>query len=133
MYPRPSADLVIGEENSKGEEDSNEIWESDDELEDATESVSPVDENEAVDIDMEDDGGNQVQTAEDRVRAALERTAAMFSPPAKPAKMVVLPDEAPQDHHFIRSTTQPLSGNFIGRVAKEQNILFSALPEGELS
>lgn len=128
---RLSTDLIVGGEDGKGEEDNDEIWETDDEFEDATDNISPIDEKEAMDIEMEDDEATHVETAEDRVRAAIERTAAMFGPPTKPAKMVVLPDEAPQDHHFIRSTTQPLSGNFIGRVVKEQNILFSALPEGK--
>ena len=130
MHPRLSADFITGGEDSN-KENNDEIWETDDEFEDATESISPTDEKQAVDTEMEDEDETDVETAEDRVRAALERTAAMFGPSAKPAKMVVLPDEAPQDHHFIRSTTQPLNGNFIGRVAKEQNILFSALPEGE--
>lgn len=131
MHPRLNADPITGGEDSNGEEDNDGIWETDDDFEDATENISPVDEKEAMDIEMEDEEVTHVETAEDRVRAALERTAAMFSPPAKPARMVVLPDEAPQDHHFIRSTTQPLNGKFIGRVVKEQNILFSALPEGE--
>ena len=131
LHTRLSANLIIGEEDSKDEEDHDETWETDDEFEDATDNISPIEETEAMDIEMEDDEATHVETAEDRVRAALERTAAMFGPPTKPAKMVVLPDEAPQDHHFIRSTTQPLNGSFIGRVVKEQNILFSALPEGE--
>lgn len=130
MHSPLNADLFIDDDDKESEGDYDSTWETDDEFEDATESASPSDENEAVDTEMEDDG-NHVETAEDRVRAALARTAAMFNPPAKPAKMVVLPDEAPQDHHFIRNTTQPLNGSFMGRVAKEQNILFSALPEGK--
>ena len=112
-------------------EDYDMMSDTDEEHEEYGSTSSWTDDEDKNDELEEDNGEENPGSAEDRVSAALTRTAAMFSMPEKPRGMVILPEEPPKDHHFFYHRTQPPNGNFFGRVAKEQQILFSALPEGK--